>query len=648
MGTGTGTGTYILWQTKRRGMPGIAGIVFPDAFQADNSLWHIMDTLKHRGESYKVHAYKHFHVSQCHGSVPTYKHLVIGLDGILYNKKKLIAKLQEQCRIDPSSTDVELMAEAYLCWGNEFIKNIDGDFAFFILDQKKEKLLLGRDRIGKKPLYWYSSPRYFIFSSELKGLLGSGVVPQTIDMDAFACYLYFGFIPQDLSPIQGANKLLPGHMLLLNANRNFNISPYWSYSSQFQNIIIEDQTTIIETVDSILRKSVAERSANAETIACAISGGLGSASIAYYLKEVAASKQLHAYTVGFQHENAQEFLASQEVVQTLDLTYTKEVVTPRTFFEDFIKIIWHLDEPVADLNIISIWKLAVLAKSKKVLFSGMGSDETLAGHNRYTQLEQPVVSRFNRLMKLMMPSMMKLILPLLNVVSRNQAFKLLKNPYNLFELTNYLNQNALFSQKILEKASPRLAKLFDPYSFLHRFPNLSMFQSELSSFLYFDVKTRLVDNYILQYERLTSAQGLDWRTPYLSLDLIEYLAGVADPYKISSNETFFILKKILKDVFPSTMLNRPKMTRKEFLKPWIESTGLQRIFQKLPRGTLVEQGFISEAWLRKQVATAEQSKAAFQQLWGILILEIWCRLYINRPIKEPPDMNIFEFMDIIE
>lgn len=635
-------------------MPGIAGVIFPDVFQEDNSLGHIMDCLKHRGDKYKVQVFKNFHLAHSCGNINRYKNIVIGLDGILYNKKKLIGALEEHFYISPHASDEELIAKAYLYWGNECLKKLEGDFAFFLLDEKKEKLLLARDCMGKKPLYWYANPRYFIFASELKGLLGSRIIPQTADLDAFASYLYFGFIPQDLSPIQGVSKLLPGYFLQLNANRNFSIQPYWSYAIQYQNPLIENPSLLTHTIDSILKKSVAERASGIDSVGCAISGELGSASVAYYLNSLNPSTKLHAFTVGFQHDSYQNLQAAHEVVKALNLPYTKEVITPRTFFDDFIKMIWYLDEPLADLNIISTWKLAALAQSKKVLFSGMGCDEILAGHGQYRDAEKKSPFSFNEVVKNVLPFLKSHIVPLIYRLSKGHAYGLLKHSQGGIELSHYLNQNALFPENIFTKAAPGPAKFFDPCSFLHRFSNAPWVQSQSSSFRYFDLRMRLADSYIMQYERLTAAHGLDWRTPYLSMDLIQYLAEVVESNQLASPEPFFILKNILQDAFPpsiiqtliQTTMQRPKVMRRDFLKSWIESTGLLKIFQKLPKGILVEQRFISESWLRKQVSSADQCKASFPYLWGILILEIWCRLYINKPIREnPPEIGLLDFLE---
>ena len=116
-----------------------------------------------------------------------------------------------------------------------------------------------------------------------------------------------------------------------------------------------------------------------------------------------------------------------------------------------------------------------------------------------------------------------------------------------------------------------------------------------------------------------------------------------EPDQLAPDETFFILKAILKDVFPESFINRPKKTRKDFLNSWIEISGLAQLFELLPKGTLAEQGIISEAWIRHNVSTPQRRKDAFRLLWGILILEIWFQLYVNRPIGfMPPDISVHE------
>ncbi|MBA3958348.1 MAG: asparagine synthetase B [Parachlamydiaceae bacterium] len=618
-------------------MVGIAGAIFTGAFQVDRIITQLLDGLSHRGKNSELHTFKNTQVGICGGSLSLYKDSLIGLDGHLYDTEALRTQLYLY-PLTATTSDTDLIGYAYDLWGPSFLEHLDGDFALFIFDEKKERLILARDRIGKRPLYWYRGPRQLIFASELKAILATGAVPKTPATDALATYLYFGFTPQDMTPIQGVNKLLPGYYLQYNQDKSKTIAPFWSYSSHFKKKITDPPSTLVEHVDKMLEKTVANCIPLQRPVGCLLSGGLGSSSVAYYLRRLIPPEEINSFSVGFQDESSAELQAAKEVSLELDLPYQKMVIKPNELLDDLVKIVWFLDEPLADPNVIATWHLAKLVAPTHVAFSGMGSDELFAGHNRYTT-EERYLSFSSKLTQLAMPFIKHIAIPILSLFSSQRVYTLLQTMRSSPWQIDYFNQNALFNEKALQAAAPKLSKLFDAQIFLKKFHNLPKDESPVSSFLYLDVKTRLVDTYILQYERLTTAHNVDWRTPYLSHQLFEYFASIAEPEKL------FFLKKILQGTLPTSVLDRPKKTRKDFLKNWIEPSGLGELFPMLCNGSLVELGLISQRWLKEHTATAEKRREAFPQLWGILILEIWYRLFINKPtFDKPPEISVKELL----
>jgi asparagine synthase (glutamine-hydrolysing) len=627
-------------------MGGIAGIIYPDVFQLSQLLTPMLDTLAYRGSnSREEHTFRHTQVGVC-GSLlnPNKSKIAAGMDGVLSNAKELISELKTAGFTCMDETNGEILANAYICWGTEFVKHLQGDFALFILDQQKERLILARDRIGKKPLYWYQNNECFIFASELKAILATGTVPQTPALDALSAYLYLGYIPQDMSPIKDVNKLLPGHYLKYNSNRSIHIAPYWSYGKLFQGNLSDDKNKIISNIDEMLQESVSQRIPETSQLGCIVSGGLGSASIAYYLQKLAPSDKIKTLTVSFKGENEQDGHAAKNVSDSLNLQQDSEIITSQNFLDDFVKIVWCLDEPLADPNVLATWRLAKMAQPLKTVFSGMGSDELLAGHSRYTLAERKSSFK-DRALQACMPIVKNLLLPVLALINKQTVFNILQrsktNPWH----SDYLNRNALFNDNVRSAASPKLGKLFDPIVFLHKFHNLPLIKSNVASYMYFDVKTRLPDSFMMQYERLTSAHGLEWKTPFLSEKLIEYTAQLHTSNEMKEESAFFVLKHILKDTFPSNILNRPKKTRKHFLESWATTPEITKLFQLLSQGSLVENGIISKEWIDKQLKTPHQQKESFRYLWSILTLEIWFRLFINRAIQpQPPSISVSELL----
>lgn len=627
-------------------MEGIAGVIYPDVYQVNHHLEAMLDTMRHRGQDIRdTYSFKNIQIGLCGGKLATNekKYIYAGVDGFFVNADEIRDELKKQgCAVPHSPTQAELIVYAYELWGTGLFKHMNGDFAIVILDQHKEKLILARDRMGKKPLYWFHDQHNFIFASELKALLATGAVPQTISSDAIASYLYFGFIPQDLTPIKDANKLLAGHFLQFSPNRSMQIQSYWSFSSYFEHKPSMRKSVLVGTLDQMLQKALQVRLPKNEFAGCFVSGGLGSATVAYYLKKASEHTHLYSFSVGLKGENEAGIEIASDVSKTLGIAHETEIITPQNFLDDLVKIAWHLDEPLADPNVVATWRLAALASQKTdTVFSGMGSDELLAGHSRY-KLGKSKHTLY-RLFKKPLSALKGLFVPILNYIYEPLALYILKHsridPWQ-FE---YLRQNALFNEKKIAAAAPNLAGLFDPEIFLHKFHNLSRIKSPVSSFLYFDVKTRLADSHIMQVERMTSAHGLNWHAPFLDQHIVEFLAGHPETERLAEKDTALFLKSLLGHVYPDQVLDHLKSHRKDLLASLADKPEIKEVFKLLPKGTLVESGLVSEHWLRHKLE--ENPQESFRYLWAILMLEIWYRLFINHPIDTKcPEVSLKELL----
>lgn len=624
-------------------MTSIAGIIYPDMIQATDLIDPMLDTLKLNSSQLSNSCnYKNFQIG-CVGkniSKNPEKTIFLILDGSIDNCQILAKEL----KLPASFSQEEIVIAAYEKLGIAALDKIYGSFAMAILDQAKNTLYLMRDRIGKKPLYWYRDRHYFVFASEIKSLLASGVVPQTPSPDALSAYLYLGFIPQDLTPIKDVSKLLPAHYLRIIPHHGHSIVPYWSYSSYFEPFSLSKQQ-ITEDIDLLLTRTVQDGLEGSNSVGCFVSGGLGSASVAYYVSKELKGAAFPAFNAGFQGQNEEDIVAAKSVAKSLNLPFNSSKITTQNFLKDLVKIAWCLDEPLADSNVVATWNLCKLAASEvTTVFSGMGSDELFAGHSRYSIAERDT-GHINRLLLLPKPLLQKILIPLLKVFFTPAAYNLLKvsrtNPWQ-FE---YLRDNALFDEKELAEASPHLAGMFDPDTFLHKFYHLNRISSTVSSFLYFDVKTRLPDWYIFQYNRLTHVHGLSWKTPFLDRRFVEYAAHLPEPEMLEESETASYLKPLIQHVFTPDFFNRPKKTRKYFLSNWMQDERIFETMQLLKKGTLVETGFISEKWLKEQLSDPNKASISFRYLFAILMLEIWFRLFINRPVHvQPPALSVAELL----
>ncbi len=609
-------------------MSAIAGAIYPDPFQVQQLARSMLSVLGHRGggkvasETHRNGQIGSFATTLSHNERRT---VWVGYDAQIANQEDLTKDLQEAGIALPDKSLGTLLVAAYELWGSDFVSHLNGDFAIAVLDKSREELLLFRDRLGKKPLYWFHQNNHFFFASELKALLSTGVVPQTPAVDAIATYLFLGYIPQDTSAILHVNKLLPGYSLRIRFNGHKRIVPYWSCSSFFCTEVEEKGDAIQDKIDSLLRSEI-ERRTSGEVTGCFVGGGLGSATVASYLRNPKPT----ALTTIFEGETQQDLDAAESVARALRLPHEHRSLSLDRLLKDLVPVIWYLDEPLADPNIITSWHLTRIAKEAGIhtVFSGMGADELLGAHLRYHS-EGRASSFTRRLAALPSPLVRKLIIPLIRGINPRLSNRVLRHSLTNPSVVAFLKHHAVFRERQLRRVSPALAPYFDSDVFVQKFYQMVTIKKAGSNSQYIDIKTRLPDLYMAQMERLTTAAGLRWETPFLASPLVEYLAAIPAEEKGNPGGVTSPLQRLMNGVLPQEFLKRPKGSRRHHLDGWRDKTLMQEAMKLLQNGSLVEAGFVSPSWL-KRAAT----RAHFTQLFSILVLEIWFRLYINNPIRE--------------
>lgn len=622
-------------------MNSIAGIVYPDVYRMTHQVAKMLTYVEHRvplpARIIKdIYEHKNIELGICGKKIATIKSgdLLIGIDGYLINHRELAETLKKKGYPQDNQSAEHTILHAYEEWGPQFLEYLEGDFALFIYNQRENSLLLARDRIGKKPLYWAEDQGHFLFCSSLKGILATGIVAQTPENSSIAAYFYLGYFPQDMTPIKNINKLLPGHYLLLNQDGSKAITPYWSYSAQFKTPSQKHKNALSQQLNTLLNTATEKNiPKNPKNIGSFLTGGLGTSAVAYYLKNNIDDHQINGFTTCFKKETEQDYEAAREVSEILEIPLQTQILTEDNFLNDFVTIAWHLDEPISDPNVISYWTMAEsAAKYSSEIFSGMGCDELLAGHSRYS-VEEQQSGFLMRLQNNFRQFTTNYIVPFVNKIYHPWAYAILKRSRKNVWQSEYLRTNALLSVTELEEISPNLYHLFDPEVFLSKFYNISSIDSPIASYIYLDVKTRLPDQYMLEVERVTAAFAMQWHTPFLDKNVVEFSATIPIEQSLQESNTASTLKTIMKTMFPPSIVNRPKRRRNDFLKEWTENSDLHIIFTELTKGTLVEVGIIDDQWLAEAVRSPKTRKENFHYLWSILTLEVWFKLYINRPMS---------------
>ncbi len=328
-----------------------AGIVFPHTIGMGEIVLQMLTAMAHRGcKEENTIAFHNIEVgcSNCSHFHDSKSHTLLAFEGKIYNKNTLQKTLEENGYHFTSNTTAEVLIHAYQFWGKEFLKKLEGEFALFICEYEKRKILLARDPLGKKPLFWSLHQDHLLFATECKALLASGLLPPTPAPESLAAYLFFGYLPQDMTLLDHVNRLLPGYYLEFRADRSLTILPFWSLSSYFEKKTLLSEKEIPQQLDHYLRESVVKRLPEEESVGCFISGGLGSASIAHYIKQ-ANSRSLSAYTAIFEGENESDLTTAKMVTETLQIEHHIKTLNLSNALQSLPQILWFLDEPLPTL-----------------------------------------------------------------------------------------------------------------------------------------------------------------------------------------------------------------------------------------------------------------------------------------------------------
>jgi asparagine synthase (glutamine-hydrolysing) len=617
-------------------MPRIAGIIYPNAFQVTEMIGEMHTSFPSR-VSFEYFHHKNLELGGWDAIIATNEARDVRalLDGEIYNRKELTDELKKLGYKFNTESDSELIVHAYDAWGEEFLQFLNGPFALAVFDEKKEFLLLARDRVGQKSLFWTAQGDYWLFSTELKGLISTGIVPQTPSNEAFASFLYFGFIPQDLAAIQGVNKLLPCHFLKVDLKRQSVIGQYWSLSTLLQSKKLLSREETYEQLGKKLEEAVRISLPQEGTIGTFLVGNLGSSAMAWFLSHVLPRERIHTFSAVFDEPEPKELQLSSEIAKTLSLSHKSKRIEPDEVLDELPKVVWYLDEPIADPFALQTWHLGKIAgEGCPHAYADLGWEEMLGGSSRYFATEekksQPVPSIAFFLARLPDKIRDRIVLPILKKFRSDYLYRVLRNIDINREQVAYLMQTALFKGRSRKKVSPMLYEIFDPEVFAQRFHRLSSLPGTIDPSLYYDAKTELPDRLLVQFERLLDPHHVQVINPFLDFRLVEFLAEIPEEIKFESKMPGAILHHLMERLCHSC----PPFPERSgsFMDTWCNNPRFREAFKLLLKGRLVDEGLISGRWIRQQLGYPYLIPTTFKQLWALMILEIWFRLYISRPI----------------
>ena len=556
----------------------------------------------------------------------------ITFNGEIYNYRSLRTELSQAGFQFSTDSDTEVILAAYIAWGTNGFARLNGIFAFGIWDSAAHELILVRDHLGVKPLFYHRDVEGLRFSSELKGLLAHPQIASTVNRDALRDYLALGYVLTPKTMIEGICKLPPGSFLYVSGEQ-IQIRPYWELAACVEQSESHTRTDAdaITQFSGNLKSAVSEQMISDVPLGAFLSGGIDLSSIAA-LAVPNSSSAFKTFSIGFDEVSYSELDYAQQAADYVGTKHYTEIVRAPTF-DALAKLIWYYDEPIGDTSIIPTYFVARLARQHvTVVLSGDGGDELLAGYDTYiADRLQRWYARIPRWLHQGIIQPGTSLLPAsYNKVSLDFKIKqFVAQAYGSAAQAHFGWRKMFSDEELNALMGGDQAAEYIPFERYARYYADVAHASPLKQALYVDMKTWLLDDILTKVDRATMACGLEARVPFLSPQFVEYAFTLPDRMKLSGMNRKVILKQAMRDKLPDTIVNRKKRGFNAPVSHWLRSEWrdeIQELFSKRQSRLIdLEAPLLQTLWRDHCAGRADHGF----KLWTLLSLLLWEQQILN-------------------
>jgi asparagine synthase (glutamine-hydrolysing) len=641
-------------------MCGIAGIVATSDLPPDtpHRVVAMQNTLVHRGPD-EAGVYSDVHAILAHrrlsiidlaaGQQPLSNEdgrIWVTYNGEIYNHAELRRPLEAAGHRFRTRSDTETIVHAYEEWGDACVEHFRGMFAFAVWDSANRRLLLVRDRLGVKPLYWCRVGDRLIFASEIKSILASGLVPPIPNDEALPEVLSTRYTSGPETLFKRINKLLPGHRLVFERGQ-VHQEKYWDLpldgvaggrsAESFTRPGGKSDAAVVERFRSLLTESVRLRLMSDVPLGVFLSGGIDSSAVAALMARQ-VDRPVQAFSVAFKERAYQELEHSRAIARAIGADAHEVVMDDVDFFTALPRLIWHEDEPIAHPSSVPLYFVAALARQHvKVVLTGEGSDELLAGYGKYprtlwnwwagTVYERAVPRAFRAALARHVVARLP---ARLGRYARRSFLAVDRSPeamcFDNFAAIRLADQQRLLAPRLRELAS--MARAYGSSLAYFNAPNGHT--TLLERLLYTDVKTYLVE-LLMKQDQMSMAASVESRVPFLDHRLVEFAARLPDGWKLSGGTTKRVLRDAMKGLVPDAILNRRKMGFPVPFALWTRGAWNAVAREVLLDRQTVERGIVDARSVRQLLDRhAAGTTEGGDRIWSLLNLELWFRTFIDQ------------------
>jgi asparagine synthase (glutamine-hydrolysing) len=553
-------------------------------------------------------------------------------NGEIYNFKDLRKELVEKGHQFKTNTDTEVIVHLYEEHGEGFVSKLRGMFAIALWDEIGETLILARDRVGIKPLYYYRTNDSITFGSEIKSILVDSTVPRKVDPQGIHLLLSYYYIPGEETLLQGIKKLLPGHYLLVKNGKCID-KEYWDLSFSKTREHLTSKDTEQELIE-VLRRSVRDHMISDVPVGFLLSGGVDSTALLSFAVEE-TDKDISTFTMGFKSDRfADERKYAAIAAKRFGTKHYDMTIDAHEFSEFLPQYVWHMEEPVCEPPAVALYYVSRLAKGHvKVLLSGEGGDEAFAGYSNYRNLVW--LERIKMLFGPLSPMI-------------GQAVSLLTTRGSLKRFNKYGHLMGMDLEKYYysRTSSPltfmnKNAAIFYTSEFHeimsenknHDFRELLLQNVKgknlLDKMLYIDTKTWLPDDLLIKADKITMANSIELRVPLLDHVVLEYAASLPVDLKLKGFTTKYILKKAFEERVPHEILYRKKTGFPVPYEQWISNDLNGYVRDILFDDRTIGRGYFHQGTVSRMLDANDKGSSYSKEIFLLVALELWHRCFID-------------------
>lgn len=558
-------------------------------------------------------------------------------NGEVYNHADHRQELIDKGYKYKTRSDTETILYLYEEFGAECVHKLRGMFAFAVWNKAKRELFIARDRLGVKPLYYFHSANGDLyFASEIKGILETGAIKAELNYGGLADYLANHATSGDETLFTGIKRLPAGHTLTWNDGR-IDISQYWdlSFGPKLNGASGSEADRVAEWM-SIFEESVRLRLMADVPLGMFLSGGIDSSAIAAVMSRL-VREPIKTFSVAFAEREANELEYARAAAEAFGTDHHEIVVSPKEFFDSLPDLIWHEDEPIAHPSSVALNFVSRLASEHvKVVLTGEGSDESLAGYGRYAKTLLNL--KYGKTYKRVAPQFAREYvadrigaLPIDSKIRHKLRKSFLTIEPTIEDI--YFDNFAVFSRRtqaeiLTPEAKDRIGDHIDPYAEMSRLFNTAVSDSMLDRMLYADTKTYLHE-LLMKQDQMSMAASIESRVPFLDHKLMEYSARLPDGAKLRGQVTKLILRRAMKGVLPEKILNRSKMGFPVPFGKWLRGEYRNLIDEVILGDRALSRGIFVADEVRNIANRHLKGEDHSERLWALLNFELWQRRFID-------------------